>query len=81
MFFKRGDAGKWRGFFFEGFQKCTKPVVSGCGSNNHPVTSVADGAGDAETRGQVVHKRTKSYSLDSATDEDFDPGLIRLFYV
>ena len=81
LFLKRNDAGKRRGFFFESFKKCTKPVVSGGGSYNHPVAGVADGAGNAETRGQVVDKGSKSHSLDSATDKDFDPGLIRLFYV
>jgi hypothetical protein len=77
-FFNRRDAGKWRGLVFEGLQKQGKPIVSSQGLNDHSVTGIADSAGDLETRGELVDKGSKSYTLDDATDKDFDPDLIML---
>jgi len=58
---------------FEGVQKQRQPVASSHNPDNHAVTGVGDRAGDPEAGGEVVDEGSKSYALDDAADEDFDP--------
>jgi len=75
-----GDAGQRRSLIFHQLQKQQKPFVLGVCPDTDTVTGIGHSTGNPKTRGEIVHKGPKTYTLDCAADEDFEPLSVLLIY-